>query len=263
MSRVVAIALVLIAGSASFGATAPAVHRPRLVVGAPDRLPSVGDRRLPRRWDRADSAIAAYADVDTVVDPMWLTHELEGYAHRFACETASDCDRRLVPLDTGRAIRLASAGRAELLWTSGHHVVRLGWRRVVSTPTGTMTVEQPPAGFLAEILGTWPSDLGSVSFAPGRRAAWREADADRRLYYLDVALRAAGAPEHAAMRYFARAALRSLGAPVGDLSHSPALQLARDWTFEHRAARLATRRCDATPWCPLPSLSDVPPVIHR
>ena len=65
-----------------------ASQRGRFIVGSPDRLASVGDRQHPRRYERVESAVGAYADVDELVDATWLRHEVEGYARR-----AADCDR--------------------------------------------------------------------------------------------------------------------------------------------------------------------------
>ena len=251
MTRIAPLLLIVALAAPLGAATAPtdAGHRRRFIAGAPDRLASEEDRRLPRRWYRADSAVGAYADVDWLGDPTWLAHEVEGYAHRFACGPASDCRRAAEPLGSASALHLAAAGRAELLWTSGRHAVRLGWRRVVNTATGTMTVDRPPADFLAELAGEWPSVLAAVSLDPDRRRVWAEAEIDRQLYYLDAALRTDVVS--GAVRRFARAALQALGA------HELGIGLAVDgcedidsiraWVDEQRGARRPV--CEATPWC--------------
>ena len=251
MTRIAPLLLIVaLAAAPLYGATAPtdAGQRRRFIAGAPDRLASAGDRRLPRRWCRADSAVGAYADVDRLDDSSWLAHEVEGYAYRLACG-AAECRRAVVPLGAGSALHLAAAGRAELVWTSGRYAVRLGWRRVVTTATGTMTVEQPPVDFLAELAGEWPSDLAAVSLDPDRRRVWAETEIDRQLYYLAAALRTDVVP--GAARRFARAALQALGA------HEPGIGLAADgsddldairaWVDEQRGVRRPV--CEATPWC--------------
>jgi hypothetical protein len=179
--------------------TAPSARdaspRGRFIVGSPDRLASVGDRQHPRRYERVESAVGAYADVDELVDAIWLRHEVEGYARR-----AADCDR-LPPGPCGQArrrleratvIHVVRGEHAEMLWTSGQRAVRLGWRRTVTTPTGTMTVDEPPARFRGGARGRVsersrprepPSHLGRRrdraapllrrARARGRRCSWR------------------------------------------------------------------------------------------
>lgn len=268
MSRILVL-LLAVAVSASHAATTPPDdgHRRRFIAGAPDRLAQAGDRRLPRRRHRAESSVGAYADVDQVVDPTWLAHEVAGYAHRFPCEPNADCRRTVRRFGGGSVIHLVSAGRGEMLWTSGKHAVRLGWRRVVNTATGTMTVEQPPADFLAEALREWPTDLPTLSLDAGGRSIWAEDEPDRRLYYVETALRlveSEGATE--ALRHFVRATLQAMAASA-DLSASidddEAFATARRWVAEQRAARAAARRCDATPWCALPPIDESPAVARR
>lgn len=191
---------------------APAMHglsgREVFIVGASDRLALPGDRQQPRRYDRIESAIGAYADVDEVEDPTWLRHELEGYALR-----ASDCPAHPRDICTagmrqlGRApvVQVISGPRAAVLWTCGHRAVRLAWRRIVDTPTGTMTVDDPPSDFATELLGACPSDLPAIAFD---RAAWADAEIDRRLDYADRALdRCAMAIDTTGCLHFARASL--------------------------------------------------------
>jgi hypothetical protein len=268
MSRTIVLLLAVLV-SASHAATAPTDDggRRRFIAGGPDRLALVGDRRLPRRHHRAESSVGAYVDVDQLVDSTWLAHEVEGYAHRFLCEPNTDCRRMVRRFGGGAVIYLVSAGRGEMLWTSGRHAVRLGWRRVVSTATGTMTVEQPPADVLAEALRTWPTDLPTTSLDGDRRQIWAENERDRQLYYLEDALRLVESEASAqAPRHFVRAALQALVAS-GDLTASvddpAAVVAARRWVAEQRAARLAARRCDATPWCALPSIDESPAVARR
>lgn len=270
MSRILVVLLaIIVVVPASPAATAPPDdgHRRRFIAGAPDRLALVGDRRLPRRHHRAKSSVGAYADVDQLVDPTWLAHEVEGYAHRFPCEPNTDCRRTVRPYGSGSVIHLVSAGRGEMLWTSGRHAVRLGWRRVVSTATGTMTVAQPPADFLAEALREWPTDLPTRSLDADGRNIWAENEPGRQLYYVETALRlvdSEGATE--APRHFVRATLQAMAASAdltASIDDAAAFAAARRWVAEQRAARAAALRCDATPWCALPSIDESPAVARR
>ena len=96
---VVGAALVLLAlvSTTAFGdAPPPAMPtggltgaRTPFVIGAPGRLDGAADRRAPRLYERADSAVAAYADVEIVQDPTWLRHEIEHYARRMV-DSADD-----------------------------------------------------------------------------------------------------------------------------------------------------------------------------
>jgi len=238
--------------------TAPSARegspRGRFIVGAPDRLAVAGDRQQPRRYERVESAVGAYADVDELVDATWLRHEVEGYARR-----AADCDR-LPPgpclrarrqFGTAAAIHLVRGEHAEMVWTSGHRAVRLGWRRMVTTPTGTMTVDEPPADFAAALAAEFPSDLDPASVD----ATWADDEVERRLYYVGRALEDADvAGDEAARLYFARAGLLAveeaegvLGerAPDGDASATPIT--ARTRLAALRARRAAARQCAAPP----------------
>lgn len=262
----------LLGASALRAATAPlagAARRP-FIAGAPDRLAAPGDRRLPRRHHRVDSAVLAHADVDALADPTWLAHEVEGYARRgFRCAPPpAECRRSVEQLGGRAVVRLASGGRGELLWTAGRHAVRLAWRRVVETPTGTMTVEQPPADFLAELVAAWPSDLVPFRFDAARQAAWAEEDEDRRLYYLERAVerleradRGAGAARRFAHAHLPGVAAGDLGAPPLDgwAEQPAALAALRRWLAGRRLARGAARQCVAVPWCaPLPLVAARP-----
>lgn len=265
MSPIVPLLLIVVVVAAPLrGATAPSDgQRRRFIAGAPDRLASADDRRLARRWYRADSAVGAYADVDRLGDPTWLAHEVEGYAYRFACGAAADCRRAVERLGSASVLQLAAGGRAEMLWTSGGHAVRLGWRRVVNTATGTMTVDRPPPDFLADLVVEWPSDLAVDSLDAGRRRIWAEAETDRQLYYLEAALRVEPMPD--AARHFARAALQILGAQAlgVDLAAdgSEDLDRIRAWVDEQRDARRPV--CEATPWCAPSSIIDAPVLSQR
>jgi hypothetical protein len=201
--------------------TAPSARdaspRGRFIVSSPDRLASVGDRQHPRRYERVESAVGAYADVDELVDATWLRHEVEGYARR-----AADCDRLPPgPCGWGRrrvegatVIHLARGEHAEMLWTSGNRAVRLGWRRTVTTPTGTMTVDEPPADFAAGLVAEFPSDLDPASGS----AAWNDDEIERRLYYVGRALEDGDAGgDEAARLYFARAGLLAVEEAEGIL----------------------------------------------
>ncbi len=75
---------------------------------------------------------------------------------------------------------VAFGSRAELLWVAGHRAIRLGWRRIIEAPTGTMTVEAPPPRFTSAMLAEFPSELGPT---PLSDQAWAAAEADRRRYY--------------------------------------------------------------------------------
>ena len=179
----------LVAGSSALGASlASPVGSIALpfIIGSPGRSDSEHDRREARRYASSDSAVAPYADVDVVADATWLQHEIESYARRsFACDRlgAASCrrERRLV----GRAwvLYVASGSRAELLWVAGRRAIRLGWRRIIEAPTGTMTVETPPQRFATALLTEFPSSLAAT---PLDDAAWAAAEADRRRYYAEL-----------------------------------------------------------------------------
>jgi hypothetical protein len=71
--------------------------------------------------------------------------------------------------------------------------VRLGWRRIVETPTGTLTVDQPPAELAATLLALWPSSLAPDAFDETRERRWVEGEVDRFLFYADRLAPAASA----------------------------------------------------------------------
>jgi hypothetical protein len=172
-------ALVLLAllSATAFGdAPPPAVPtggltgaRTPFVIGAPGRLDGAADRRAPRLYERADSAVGA------------------------------------------RVIALAVGPRAELVWLSaGNRAVRLGWRRVVETHGGTMTLEVPPAQFAGALLAAFPSQIEAFAFDAARGRRFAADEVDRLLYYVDQVLVALPAvqddvPRHHAERFIADA----------------------------------------------------------
>lgn len=170
----------------------PVSLRRTFVIGAPGRLPSIGDRRRQRRWQHTDSAVAAYADVEELEDPTWLQHEIEWYARRVADCTALGpewCRRATRQIDAGRVLYVAAGIHAEVVWLADRNkAVRLGWRRVVETSTGTMTVDEPPADFATELLSALPSQLNDVTLDAARDRDGDENEVDRLLYYVDRAL---------------------------------------------------------------------------
>ena len=253
----------------------------RFIVGMPDRLALAGDRQDPRRYERVDSSVGAYADVDEIADPTWLHHEVEGYARR-----AADCAARvLVPcsraarrLGPGWVVQLVAGGHAEIVWTAGPRAVRLGWRRTVSTPTGTMTLDDPPADFAAALLAEFPSDLLPATSGGADAAAWSEDDIDRRLYYVGRALEAVaadGASSAPSPLHFARAGLlaveaalgiRAGGDGAGGIDNPAPLLTARTRLAAALARRAAARQppfLPAEPWCAAPTLADALPVLAR
>jgi len=260
--------------------TAPSARdagpRGRFVIGVPERLAMAGDHQHPRRYERVESAVAAYADVDEVVDATWLRHEVEGYArHAVDCTTTrppGPCLRVAGRLGPATVIRLISGSHAELLWTSGHRAVRLGWRRLVTTPTGTMTVDEPPADFAAALLAELPSDLAFVSFDDSRRPTWADDEIDRRLDYAERALDGCAAAGAAAATclYFARASLLAVEDAEGQGGEvrPPAGGEATPISVRLRLAAARLRRAAArqsalaAPWCAVPPLVE-PPQLAR
>jgi hypothetical protein len=178
------------------------------IVGAPGRLDSEGDRREPRRYLRDDSAVGAYADVEEVADPLWLQHEIEAYARRgldCAGQASPWCRREQRRIEGASVVLISSGVRAEIVWLSGlSRAVRLGWRRIVATPTGSMTVDSPPREFAAAMLAAFPSRLRPVDLADSD--AWARAEIDRLLYYADQVVAGLGdvegeAPRRHAVRF--------------------------------------------------------------
>lgn len=164
-------------------------RRATFVIGAPGRLDAEGDRRHPRFYQRADSAVAAYADIEEVQDGTWLRHEVEHYARRTVdCAGVGYawCRREVRRFGSTRVIALTSGAHAELVWfAAGNRAVRLGWRRIVDTPAGTMTLDTPPADFASAVLAEFPSQLEAFEFDPGRDRLWAAKETDRLLYYID------------------------------------------------------------------------------
>ena len=276
MSRAAILLLVALAAP-----TAPSARdaspRGRFVIGAPDRLTMTGDRRHPRRYERVESAVGAYADVDEVVDTTWLRHEVEGYARRAVdCEVhpSDPCLRAVRRVGAATVIHLVDGGHAEMLWTSGRRAVRLGWRRLVATPTGTMTVDEPPADFTAALLAELPSDLDLVSLDDARPPAWAEEEIDRRLDYAERALDGcalAGDPAAAACLYFARAGLLAVeeaegpgaGAPPEAAAAATVISVRLRLTAARMRRAAARQSALATPWCAAPPLLEPPQVARQ
>lgn len=262
-------------------ATDAAAALRRFVVGTPDRLALAGDRQHPRRYERVESAVAAYADVDEVVDPTWLRHEVDGYARRAVdCtwQAPVPCRRELRRLGTAWVIQLVTGGHAEIVWTAGRRAVRLGWRRLVSTATGTLTLDDPPADFAAALLAELPSDLRLAASDGEGGQAWAEDEIDRRLYYVARALDAVAArgdAPSAASLHFARAGLLAVEAAegsratddrAGEADGVVALLTARTRLAAALARRAAARQppfLPAEPWCAAPTLADALPSLAR
>lgn len=263
-------AILLLAALAAPTAPSARDAAARFVIGSPGRLAMAGDRRHPRRYERVESAVGAYADVDEVADPTWLRHEVEGYARRAVdCAAAAPhpCRRALARLRGAPVIALASGGHAEMLWTSGRRAVRLAWRRQVATPRGTMTVDEPPADFAAALLAALPSDLALAALDG---PAWTEDEIDRRLDYAERALGggAGGDAAAAARLRFARAALLAIEDAAGPRVEPPS---AAEATWTGVRARLAAARLRrdgaresrlVPPWCAAPLLVE-PPRLTR
>lgn len=245
---------------------APTWTRTTFVIGAPGRLDRDGDRRHPRLYAGAESAVAAYADVEVVQDPTWLRHEIEHYARRAvdcAGLTLPWCGRTLQRRGRARVIVLMAGAHAELVWLSGRDTaVRLSWQRVVQTPTGTMRLDDPPAEFTAALLMDHPSRLEAFEFDAAHEAAWTAAEVDRRLYYVEQVV--AGLPgvsgaiqRERAMRFVADA-LAELGRLRATLDPSGEPPAAGDAGFDAiplqlgdqlAAVRAWWARRALPPWC--------------
>ena len=137
------------------------------------------DRRAPRRYVRDDSTVSAYADVEEINQiALWPQHEIEAYALRaFDCAGGGTPGCRRERRRAGANVIALSAGmRAEVIWLSGAaRAVRLGWRRIVATPTGSMTIDSPPQQFAAAMLAEFPSRLPAVDWStPDAWAARRD-----------------------------------------------------------------------------------------
>lgn len=162
--------------------------RPPFVIGAPGRLDAAGDRRHPRRYLRDDSAIGAYADIEEVEDPTWLRHEIQSYVRQaIDCAGAGPpwCRREVRRIGSVRVISLAGGTHAEVVWLSGERLaVRLGWRRIVVTPAGSMTLDAPPQDFARALLAELPSEIEAREL-DADQAGWQANEVDRLLYYTD------------------------------------------------------------------------------
>jgi hypothetical protein len=290
MSRRVGLAALVLATHVLSGAAAatapgdaePGGFRRPFVIGSPGRLDGAGDRRRPRRWFRSESAIDAYADVEEVDDATWLRHELEGYVLRIAncAELGSAwCWREVRRIGADVVSFVAAGVHAEIAWIAhDRQAVRLGWRRVVEAPTGTLTADTPPADFAAALLAEFPSQLGAERLAEAHATDWRESEVDRLLYYIDRALSAETAlPQSTGVRrrtgrFVADTLVRiarlegldldpeaEIGSDAvgGVLPPSLADQLGsvREWlAIRHRRLTEA----NALPWCAVVQLSSLP-----
>ncbi|MBX3023336.1 hypothetical protein KF840_00325 [bacterium] len=232
--------------------------RGRFIIGSPERPAMVGDHQEPRRYERVESAVGAYADIDEVGDAAWLRHELEGYARRASACAARPRERCAVGarrVAGATVIHLIRGAHAEILWTSARRAVRLGWRRLVDTPTGTMTVDDPPADFAAALLAELPSDLSPADLDAGR---WADDEVDRRLDYAERVLAGcAVATDTAGCLHFARASLLALetDAPPDGAAVDPAAEPTASLRLRIAAARLrraAARQSPLVPWCAAP-----------
>jgi hypothetical protein len=157
------------------------------IIGAEGRFDGADDRIERRTFAAADAVIDASVEVDVVADGTWLRQELASYAQRaLRCDPADvrRCRRELRGAATSRVLFLAVGARAEIVWVSGENrAVRLTWRRVVETPSGTMTVDAPPARAAAVTLSEFPSRLGADLVAPSA-----DAELERLLYYVEQAM---------------------------------------------------------------------------
>jgi hypothetical protein len=260
---------------------APGAGRSRFIVGMPGRFDGASDRAHARRYEGVDSAVRAYVDVDEVEDPTWLRYEVERYArHAFDCArmTAEWCARGSRRLGGTAVIHIAAGVHGELVWTSGRHAVRIGWRRVVETATGTMTLDMPPADFASSIAAKMPGDRAAGS--------WRASDArydedgddaeiDRLLYYADraavvllarpISTAQRWSAEHLVAANLARIArLRGLDAEISaeppdaradglPTSLAEALASVRWWRAERQLQPAEAHQ----PWCSAPRLAAV------
>lgn len=247
------------AQTAGLAAALAGGHTP-FIIGAPGRIDAPGDQRAPRRHAGIESSVGAYADVESLRDDTWLAHELVAYVRRRgACRDGGiACGYRTRLIGAHAVLALARGHRAEIVWRSGRHAVRLGWHRLVETATGTMTVEDPPADFAAALFAAYPSDLAA---APVDVARWDEDEPDRLAYYAERALAEwpAGDGVRAAAMWrnvrrtlalLARREPRFIDVVSGE--HSLPRALLHDRLREWRAARQAARQSFASLplWCP-------------
>lgn len=242
--------------------------RGRFILGGPDRLVMPGDQQHPRRYERIESTVDAYADVDEVADATWLRHEVEGYARRVADCAATrmaPCAQTARRLGSAGAIQVVRGSHAELLWTSGRHAVRLAWRRQVETTKGTMDVDEPPADFAAALLAELPSDFTLRPDVDASR--WAEDEIDRRLDYAARALDVCAAERDTAQcLYFARASLLAVAAAQGlmgiDVPPPEAAATVISVRLQVAAAQMrraaARQSLLAEPWCAAPAPLEEP-----
>jgi hypothetical protein len=238
-------------------------HAP-FVVGAPGRLDMDGDRRQPRRVRDVDSAVRAYADIEEVVDGTWLSHEIEAYAHR-AIDCAGYeqrwCRREVRRVAGSRVIFVAAGAHAEIIWPArGNAAVRLGWTRLVSTPVGSMTLDEPPNDFAQALLQEFPSELRLRTWNPDAGDDWRAAEETRLRYYTDQVLAALENVEGEAHRRHAirfidenlariaelRPAIDAAASPHGNWGGFADLAESPDAPLNHLDGQQSTPQ---PPWC--------------
>jgi hypothetical protein len=204
--------LLLVSAALAWAATAAAAATPSrapwggpFVIGAPGRPLDMGDRRQRQRLPAAIVLARTYADVEVVRDPAWLDQEIETYARRMTdCDGVATvwCRREMRRVAGAAVIALARGGRGEIVWRSGRDTaVRLGWRRIVDTPTGTLTVDDPPGELAGQLLRRFPSALRHEPFDAARHQRWVAGEVDRFLAYAD---RLAAAAPGSEQRTFAR-----------------------------------------------------------
>lgn len=219
-------AVILMLTLAGHALADPFGPRAVFVIGAPGRLDAAGDERQPRRYQRADSAIGAYADVEIVQDPTWLDHEIGLYVRRTANRAAigvGDSERSVRRLGRAVVIAVTAGTHAEVVWRCARNTaVRLAWQRIVVTPTGTMTVDAPPAEFAAALLAEFPSRTHARDLASAGDAAWALNEVDRLLYYADQVADALPALPDGAQR---RRAVRFVEDNLAEIGHLRALYL--------------------------------------
>jgi hypothetical protein len=234
-------------------------QRMPFVIGAPGRLDGEADRREPRLYQRADSAVAAYADIEVVQDRTWLRHEIEHYARRsIDCRDIARawCRREVRQVGTARVIALASGAQAELVWPSGgNRAVRLGWRRIVETRSGTMTLEVPPAEFANALLTAFPSQLEAFDFDAAHGRAFAADEVDRLLYYVDQVLVGLPAVSGDDARGHAE---RFVADAVAQIARLRALSLTGPWTGGARSFEAAPPISGVLP----PALAEQLEAIH-
>ena len=253
--------LVCAAAPAAAGPLAHAARGDRapFIIGTPGRADAPGDRREPRRRAGTAAGLAAYVDLEVVQDATWLVHEVEAYARRRGTcvgEATMSCayGRRALLGQTVLAVQRGH--RAEIVWTSGPHAVRLGWRRIIDTASGTMLVEDPPAELTVELLAAYPSGLPPTG---PDATQFQDDEIDRLLHYAERALGAWPAQPDIIQREAAwRLVYGNLavvlargvaGAPLrrGEEGGAMTRAILADRLAALKAARQAARQCRATP----------------